>query len=96
MNEETKQEKPLIEVDKIINFNNLKNNDVIFFKVHDLSDGVMLALREISTRYKETLRAKNISIMIIPHDTTIDILDEKEMASMGWEKKDKNRIITLS
>ncbi len=90
---EKQEQESLISIEKILNVSSLKDNDVVFFKIKELTPGLASVIKAFSERYGKTLKERGISIMIISEDVKIEVLDEKEMNRVGWYKKGK--IITL-
>lgn len=88
--------KELIELEAIINPGDIKENSVVLFRIKDVTDGLLRALAQLQTRYGQQFRMKNITMMILGENDKIEIVDEAQMNKAGWEKKNKNRIITLS
>jgi len=52
---------------------------------------IAMALRPL----RESIQKKNIAFIVMSTEETLDVLDPEQMEQLGWEKKDKGRIITL-
>lgn len=94
-NIQEEENKASIEIASIINFGNLKENDVVVFRINKLTVGLLQALKTLDSRYGKDLKDKNVTIMCLGPGDSIETVDEKQMGLYGWEKKNKNRIITL-
>ena len=81
-----------------INIDELKPNTVLIVKIDPegmqqriaASKQIAMALRPLM----EKMREKNISIIVMGTNEGMEVLDEERMGELGWEKKDKSRIIT--
>ena len=83
----------VINLEKVINFDELKENSVLLLKfsvVRSVTD----VIRVLAQRYGEQLRSKNISVIVISSQDSVETLDEEKMNELGWHKKGK--IITLN
>ena len=82
-----------------INFDELKENSVVIIKINPegmqqrmaATQQIAMALRPL----RESIQKKNIAFIVMSTAETMDVLDPEQMEGMGWEKKDKSRIITL-
>lgn len=98
---ENKPEQNIVDIpaDNIIQINvdELKPNSVLVVKINPegmhqriaASRQIVMALQPVI----EKLREKNIIIIIMANEETIETLDEEQMSKMGWTKKDKSLII---
>ena len=82
-----------IEIDKIINIDELKDNSIIIFRVTEMNKGLQLALFNLVQKYGEKLDLKNCSLLVLGAEANLETLSEEEMGKAGWEKKEKSRII---
>ncbi len=85
----------LIELEAIINPGDIKENSVVLFRIKEVTEGLLRALAQLQLRYGEQFRKKNITMMILGTEDKVSTMNEEQMNKAGWEKKDKNRIITL-
>jgi hypothetical protein len=78
-----------MEVAKIVNVDDIKENSIIFLRMttEEVDVNLALALREIANRYGETLRAKNCTMLLIGKGNEIFTLDEEQMNKFGWFRK---------
>lgn len=74
---------------QLIDFNNLKENSVIVFKIQDFTPDTLKMIEGIATRYGQQIRAKNCSLIVMRGNDSLETLDEKEMNQAGWYKKGK-------
>ncbi len=82
-----------------INFDELKENSVVIIKINPegmkqrvaATQQIAMALRPL----RDSIQKKNIAFIVMSTQETMDILDPEQMADLGWERKEKNRIITL-
>lgn len=86
---ETIQETPPdFTLDKIINIPSLKENDVVVFKVgQEMTEQMAFTLMSFAQRYSKDLRAKNITVLCLNSDQSIEVLPEEQLNKMGWYKK---------
>ena len=85
-----------LELVSLINISDLKENDVLFFRINNISPAMLGAFQSLNDRYGKIFRDKNVSIIAVKENDKIEKLDEKQMNEMGWFKKNQKRIITLS
>lgn len=92
--------KELINIGKSIDFNSLTENSVLIIKIK--VDGTIRfeMLRQAITKQVlaprfEILKQKKICVLFLESNDDISVMTEREMNEVGWEKKEKNRIITL-
>ncbi len=79
---------------KIINFDKLEKNSVIFFEISpNVSYEFIMSLPTLLEKYESIIKGKDISVVIMPVGGSIKTLNEKEMEEVGWTKKDKSLII---
>jgi len=85
---EDKDNQPVLpfELSEILNIGDLKENDVVIFKAENLDDSQKL-LGSIFGRYRDELRKKNVSVMLIKNTDSIEVLNEEHMNAAGWHKK---------
>lgn len=82
-----------------INIDELKDNSVLVIKIapegmhqrQAATQQIAMALRPLAPKIKE----KNMCLLVMATGETMEVLDEAQMNQIGWEKKDKSRIITL-
>ena len=87
------EQKSPLELDSILNIGSLEKNSLILFRVDEVSPAIYGAIDRLEQLYGEIFKEKNISFLILRPDTKIETLNEKQMQSMGWQKKDKSLII---
>lgn len=89
------QESIGLQVDKLIKIDEITENSVLVLKIGDpeMLPRMMLALEDISVRYGEALKHKNVSVVVLDGQTTLEVANEQQMEKIGW-KKQGNRIIT--
>jgi hypothetical protein len=81
-----------------INIEELKPNSVIVVKILPMgmaqrmaaTQQIALALRPLSPKIKE----KNIAFIVMTTDENMEVVEEDQMNAIGWERKEKSRIIT--
>lgn len=87
------------EAEKIvkINFDELKPNTVIIIKI--APEGIqqrILATQQIAKAlqpFRDKIKERGIVLLVMSTDETFETVDEEQMNSMGWFKKEVNRII---
>lgn len=100
----TESPSPLIEElakwGKQIDFDNLPLNAVVLIKLN-VNDPLRYTMLQRAIQKQvlepriETLKEKRICILFLQSDDDISVMTEEDMNQAGWEKKEKNRIITL-
>jgi len=82
-----------------IDFEGLKPNSVLVVKIpadspeyhariyHAITQGVLMPRMDL-------LKDKKVGVLFMTTEDTIELLSEDDMAKAGWERKEKNRIIT--
>jgi hypothetical protein len=80
---------------QIINLEALEKNSIIVFKLVPESVDILISLPFLVEKMKNVLTEKNIAILVVNPEDDISTLSEKEMNRVGWERKEKSRIITL-
>lgn len=93
-------EKSFNEVDQkfveIVQLDKLEQNSVLIFRVARENLNLIMSLPILCEKYKDVFQPKNIAILVVGPDEKVESLNEQEMNRIGWERKDKSRIITLS
>jgi hypothetical protein len=82
-----------------INIEELKSNSVVVIKIAPegmqqrmaATQQIAMALRPL----REQIQAKNIAFIVMGTGEGMEVVDEEQMKELGWEKKEKTRIITL-
>lgn len=82
-----------------INLEELKSNSVVVIKIAPegmqqrmaATQQIAMALRPL----REQIQAKNIAFIVMGTGEGMEVVDEDQMKELGWEKKEKPRIITL-
>ena len=95
----TKVEVPESTAIQVINFDELKANSVIVIKINPegmqqriaATQQIAMALKP----FREQILAKSLAFLIMSTKESFDVIDEEQMKQIGWEKKEKSRIITL-
>lgn len=77
----------------ILNIEKLEKNSIIFIRADPANIDFIMALPLLASKYKERFQDKNIAVVICGPDDRIEVLDEKKMNALGWEKKEKSLII---
>ena len=80
-----------------INIDELKTNSVIVIKIN--ADGIQqrvaatqqiaMALRPVAPKLKE----KGVVLIVMANDESMEVLDQEQMNTMGWFKKEQSSII---
>ena len=79
-----------LSVDKLIDWNKVTENSVLILKANqDVFENMVLALQDISHRYKDQLREKNISVLLIDKNSDVELLSQEDMGRLGWQRKSK-------
>ena len=84
---------------QVINFDELKPYSVIIIKINPegmqqriaATQQIAMALKP----FRRQIEDKNHAFIIMATTESFDVIDEEQMNKLGWEKKEKNRIITL-
>ena len=95
----TEAELPNVEQVIKIHIDELKPNSIIVIKIAPegmrqrvaATQQIAMALRPLA----QQVRDKNVAFIVMGTDETMDVLEESQMNDLGWEKKEKSRIITL-
>jgi hypothetical protein len=82
-----------------INLEELKSNSVVVIKIAPegmqqrmaATQQIAMALRPL----REQIQAKNIAFIVMGTGEGMEVVDEEQMKQLGWEKKEKSRIITI-
>ena len=77
-----------------INLNTLEPNSVLVFRIANENMGVIMSLPLLAKKYEEILKTKNIAILIVSPGESVETLDERSMARIGWYKKEPTLIVT--
>ena len=91
----------IVEWGKTYDFDNVSKNAVVLIKLN-ITDPMRAQMlqRVIAKQVLEPridkLKENRVCILFVGHDDDISVMTEEEMGQAGWEKKDKQRIITLS
>ena len=80
---------------QIVDLEKLEKNSILVFKLVPESIDILISLPFLVEKMKDILTEKNIAVMIMNPEDDMSVLSEKEMNRLGWEKKDKPRLITL-
>lgn len=78
---------------QIFNVDKLEKNSVIFIKADPTNVDFIMALPLIAKKYETQFKAKGIAMVIAGPGDSVEVLDEKQMSQLGWEKKEKSLII---
>lgn len=78
----------------ILQIDKLENNSLIFFKVDPDNVDFIMSLPIIAKKYEPQFREKNIGIVITGPKDGVEVINEKQMEKLGWQKKEKSLIIT--
>ena len=84
---------------QVINFDELKKNSVIVIKINPegmqqriaATQQIAMALKP----FRQQITEKSLAFIVMSTEESFDVLDEEQMNQLGWEKKEKNRIITI-
>jgi hypothetical protein len=81
----------------VLDFNELKNNSVVVIKIapKEMSQR-MAATEQIATAlrpFRDLIKSKNIAFIVMGIGETMETVDENQMNSVGWYKKEESRII---
>jgi len=92
--------KDLIDIGKGIDFEKLTENSVLVIKIKIDNTLRFEKLRQAITQQVlgprfEILKQKKICVLFLESDDDISVMTESEMNQVGWERKEKSRIITL-
>lgn len=80
-------------VDRIIDVANLPDNSILVFKYKEMTDRAMMMLQQISVRYSDLLRAKNITALVLDPEASLKDLSDKDLEEAGLQRKEQSRII---
>ncbi len=80
-------------LEKIINFNDIKENSLLLLKCGELNEGAIIAIKNLMELYGDKLKEKNSTFLVMRNDTDISLLSEDEMNRAGWVREKKSLII---
>lgn len=99
MSEQTPAEQPPQEHTdqylKVLSLDTITPNSIVFFRVAKDNMRFLMNLPTLVERYRSLIKEKNLSFVILGPEEDIETLDPDQLSSLGWEKKEKSRIITL-
>lgn len=93
--ESTEQNKEALEFVGKLELNSLKKDTILKIKINN-AEALMSVLLILKERYSNVIQEKNVTVLALGKDDSVEELDESQMEAFGWVKKNKSRIITLS
>lgn len=80
-----------------INMDEIPKNSVLIIKLNvnnpEEKMAVLPTIAKLFVPYKDILREKSVTVMMIGAAESIDIIPEAEMNKAGWHKKEQSLII---
>jgi hypothetical protein len=99
MSETISSEVPQEHIDqylKILSLDTITPNSIVFFKVKQDNIKFLINLPTLVEKYRPLIKEKNLSFVLLGPEEDIETLDPESLAKLGYEKKEKSRIIQLT
>jgi len=66
----------------------LKKNDLLLIKVSQVSGRLHDLVKKLAEKYKRL----DLSVVILPNDSSLEVIPEEEMIRAGWVRSKKSRL----
>jgi hypothetical protein len=80
-----------------INFDEIQPNSLIVIKVNpETPQQRAMVTQQLAAALKplrDIIRAKSLALVVMGVEESLDVLNEEQMGAMGWQRKEKSRLI---
>lgn len=79
----------VLNLDKIIEIDKIKDNSIMLLRFSEFSERVRFTVMAIAQRYGKEIQAKNVSVLLLGPNDSLEVVPEEELNKIGWSKKSK-------